>query len=209
MTLDEHLRSSGESAGTDHRAPTKESNNRSTVEERFALMYHELERLASFVVSQEGYSEMTPTELVHETYLRLRQSAHLAPIEDSHFKAIAARAMRQVMVDFARKRRASKRSSASGAIVESLDSDPVDPKSLVDNVRGTSRNDITLTLDLIKAISKLDNPRDRLVMQLYCYQQFDIEAIADRMHISPSSVHLIRERAIKKLREHFYPQKKS
>jgi RNA polymerase sigma factor (TIGR02999 family) len=76
----------------------------------FPLVYAELRRAASRQLLREtpGHT-LEPTALVHEAYLKLAGPAAGGARNREHFVAIAARAMRQVLVDHARKRRAAKR----------------------------------------------------------------------------------------------------
>src|SRR5271156_3311980 len=86
-----------------------------TLEERralddvFSLVYEELRRLASLVRRGDGSLTLNSTALVHEAWLKLKDSPHLAATTAPHFKAIAAKAMRHVLVDAARRRNAQKR----------------------------------------------------------------------------------------------------
>jgi RNA polymerase sigma factor (TIGR02999 family) len=74
------------------------------------LIYHDLRRAAGRALRREqpGHT-LQATELVHEAYLRLAGGASGPWESRSHFLAIAARAMRQVLVDHARRRHAAKR----------------------------------------------------------------------------------------------------
>mgnify|MGYP003449368830 FL=1 len=73
----------------------------------YSLAYEELRRLAQCLLAGEGHASISPTTLVHETWLKLRGGRFTVESE-LHFKRIAARAMRQVLVDAARRRRAQK-----------------------------------------------------------------------------------------------------
>jgi RNA polymerase sigma factor (TIGR02999 family) len=81
----------------------------SPVDELFSATYEELRRLASVVRRGEGSATLRPTDLVNEAYLKLAVAPDLAPASTLHFKRIAARAMRQVLVEAARRRHALKR----------------------------------------------------------------------------------------------------
>lgn len=74
----------------------------------YSLAYEELRRLAATLLAGELHATISPTTLVHEAWLKLRRSAGLTAESELHFKRIAARAMRQVLVDAARRRRAEK-----------------------------------------------------------------------------------------------------
>lgn len=78
--------------------------------ELLPLIYDELRRVAARYLSNErpGHT-LTPTALVHEAWLRLDVDGSLAPANRRQFFAIAARRMRQVLIDHARRRDAAKR----------------------------------------------------------------------------------------------------
>src|SRR5271165_5251271 len=82
---------------------------RREMDQIFSLIYEELRRLASCVRRNEGAVTINSTALVHEAWMKMKNSPHLAAKEASHFKAIAAKAMRQVLVDESRRRGARKR----------------------------------------------------------------------------------------------------
>jgi RNA polymerase sigma factor (TIGR02999 family) len=74
------------------------------------LVYDELRRLAAGHLRRErpGHT-LQPTALVHDVYLRLLQDSHLSWQNRAHFFGIAARSMRQLLIERARSRHAAKR----------------------------------------------------------------------------------------------------
>jgi RNA polymerase sigma factor (TIGR02999 family) len=79
-------------------------------DELFPLVYAELRRAADILLNREGLAHtLQPTALVHEVYLKLARGAAPAATDKAHFVGIAARAMRQILVDHARRRNAAKR----------------------------------------------------------------------------------------------------
>ena len=82
---------------------------RADAREIVPIVYRELRRLAAKYVSREtpGHT-IQPTALINETFIRLNQGAEIQYKSNTHFVAIAARAMREILVDHARKRRALK-----------------------------------------------------------------------------------------------------
>ena len=74
------------------------------------VVYEELRRIAAAQMAKEktGHT-LQPTALVHEAYLRLVDDAAVGWQNRAHFFAVAARAMRQILVDHARRRGADKR----------------------------------------------------------------------------------------------------
>jgi RNA polymerase sigma factor (TIGR02999 family) len=83
--------------------------DRQSFDEQFSLVYEELRRLASGVLRHEQNGKLTPTTLVHEAWIKLAHSPQIADTSPLHFRRIAARAMRQVLVDAARRRNAGMR----------------------------------------------------------------------------------------------------
>jgi RNA polymerase sigma factor (TIGR02999 family) len=79
----------------------------------FASVYRELHRLAHAQLAARGRpgDTLATTALVHEAYLRLAQPGGLSAADRSHFFNLAARVMRQVVVDYVRRRDAGKRSA--------------------------------------------------------------------------------------------------
>jgi RNA polymerase sigma-70 factor, ECF subfamily len=90
----------------------QERESREFFDAQFSLVYEELRRLASSVLRREQPGKITPTTLVHEAWLKLAQYPEVADTTPLHFRRIAARAMRQVLVDMARKRHAARRRDA-------------------------------------------------------------------------------------------------
>ena len=73
------------------------------------LVYEDLRRLARRQLGRGfGPRSLRPTELVHEAYAKLAVGGADAALDRSHFLAIAARAMRQVLIDDARRRKSAK-----------------------------------------------------------------------------------------------------
>jgi RNA polymerase sigma factor (TIGR02999 family) len=105
------------------------------VDQMFPLVYDELRRLASVVRVGRAGETIGATVLVHEAYLKLVRSEDLSWTDRAHFLAIAARAMRQVLVDMATRKATEKHGgdqldvSLSEAV--SLDK-PLGPEELLD-----------------------------------------------------------------------------
>lgn len=89
----------------------------------FSLAYEELRRLARSVRRDDPGATMSPTDLVNEAWLKLRNSPGLADTSRLHFKRVAARAMRQVLIEAARRRKAGKRGAGMTPVTldEALD----------------------------------------------------------------------------------------
>jgi len=70
----------------------------------FSLAYEELRRLARSIRRNDLRGSLTPTAIVNEAWIKLSRTPAVASVSPLHFKRIAARAMRQVLVDAARRR---------------------------------------------------------------------------------------------------------
>ncbi len=88
---------------------TVRAGDQSALNKLLPLVYDELRKIASSYLSQErsGHTIQT-SDLVHEAYLRLAD-ADISWQNRAHFFGIAARSMRQILVDYARRRNAGKR----------------------------------------------------------------------------------------------------
>ncbi|HEV3275405.1 MAG TPA: ECF-type sigma factor [Terriglobia bacterium] len=90
------------------------------------LVYKELRSLAHYHLRSERPDHtLESTALVHEAYLRLLGGQPVELQNRSHFIAVASRLMRQILVDYARERRASKREGGCRIAFEALDALPV------------------------------------------------------------------------------------
>lgn len=85
------------------------ADDRRALDAVFSEAYEELRRLAARVRQGDPSATLSPTALVNEAWLKLADSPHLAHTSRLHFKRIAARAMRQVLIEAARRRQADKR----------------------------------------------------------------------------------------------------
>ena len=83
--------------------------NRQALDDLFSVTYEELRRLASSVRRHDRNASLSPTALVNEAWLKLANAPEFRSASRLHFKRIAARAMRQILIEAARRRRAGKR----------------------------------------------------------------------------------------------------
>src|SRR5437588_10677978 len=85
------------------------AKERQALDQLFSLAYEELRRLASSVKRGDPSNTLSATALVNEAWLKLAKQPGIAATSRLHFKRIAARAMRQLLVEAARRRKAQKR----------------------------------------------------------------------------------------------------
>lgn len=93
------------------------------IDQRFAEAYAELKRVAHRRLEREAHGHtLDTTALVNETYVRLSQQRTTAYVNRAQFFALAALAMRRILVDYARRHRAQKREGAQRRVpLEHLD----------------------------------------------------------------------------------------
>jgi RNA polymerase sigma factor (TIGR02999 family) len=110
VMLQKNSRMAPGSEGADPNETSQEpSDDRRSLNDLFSLTYEELRRLASSVKRGDQGETLNPTALVNEAWVKLASSPGFASTSRLHFKRIAARAMRQVLVEAARRRNAGKR----------------------------------------------------------------------------------------------------
>jgi RNA polymerase sigma factor (TIGR02999 family) len=96
--------------------------NENALAELLPLVYKELRRLAHYHLQRERPDHtLQSTALVHEVYLRLFRGRPVEYQNRAHFIAVASRLMRQVLVDYARERKAGKRDGGCRIALECLD----------------------------------------------------------------------------------------
>jgi RNA polymerase sigma factor (TIGR02999 family) len=145
----------------------------------FSLVYEELRRLAALVRRNDPCAKVSSTTLVHEAWLKLKDSPRLADTSIPHFKAIAARAMRQVLVDAARKRIAQKRGGNDEAFQVTLD----------ESVGLNPSSDVEL-IELDRAMEKLAqmNSRQAQVVECRFFGGLNVVEAASLLSVSESVI---------------------
>jgi len=97
------------------------------LDDLFAEIYHELRGLAYSIKRSHVNATLNPTALLDEAYLRMVHSPHVALLPRLHFKRIAGRAMRQVLIDSARRRLARKRGGEDHPFAVTIDDMVAEP----------------------------------------------------------------------------------
>ncbi len=142
------------------------------------VVYNELRRISSKYLNNE-YRKHTlqTTELVHEAYIKLIGDQKLSWESRSHFFAIAAKSMRQILVDYARKRKALKR--GEGKTLLSLDDNNIILNQTEDNI-----------LSLDEALTRLEKleKRSSEIVELRFFSGLTIEETAEVLNISVATV---------------------
>jgi RNA polymerase sigma-70 factor, ECF subfamily len=148
------------------------------------IVYAELRRLARAMIAREGQSTIQGTALVHEVYMRLAGSSGSGPdLQDrNHFFSVAARVMRRVLVDRARKRQADKR-GGPGQVHVPLEHAEYASDSLHEE------NDINWKLldESLEQLAQMD-PRRAKVVEMRFFGGFSDKEIAAMLDISEPTV---------------------
>jgi RNA polymerase sigma factor (TIGR02999 family) len=157
--------------------PAEVGLERATLDRLFSLAYEELRRLASSVRRNDADATISPTTLVNEAWLKLAASPAVAETSPLHFKRIAARAMRQVLVDVARRRGADKR-GGSDAVAVTFD----------EGTYAASGSDELLALDAaLDDLARL-NPRQALMVESRFFGGLDVPETAELLGVSEATV---------------------
>jgi RNA polymerase sigma factor (TIGR02999 family) len=149
----------------------------------FKLVYDELRRLARQVRRGRASDTLSTTALVHEAYLRLLPSRGLAWEGRSHFMAVAARAMRQVLVRAAERHATAKRGGGQADL--SLDESAHRPLQ-----SDATMVDPTRLLALDSAVAQLEafSPRQARVVECRFFAGLSVEETAQALAISEPTV---------------------
>jgi RNA polymerase sigma factor (TIGR02999 family) len=144
----------------------------------FSRVYGELHRLAAhYLRGERPDHSLQPTALVNEAYLRLVSQREKEWANRSHFVAVSARIMRQVLVDCARRAKAEKRDFG------------IAPQPLDDSISAAAR-DPEMVLALDTALTKLAeyDERQARVVELRHFAGLSVEETASLLGVSPRTV---------------------
>lgn len=154
------------------------AGDRGAAEEAFPLVYRELRRIAAREFRRERDAHtLQPTAVVHEAYLRLRESRGLTWASRAQFFAFAAHVMRRVLVDHARERARLKR--GGGLRFVTLD--------VADRMSVSSPPDLLALDEALEGLA-LNDPRKASIVELRVFAGFGMREIAAQLGISEETV---------------------
>jgi RNA polymerase sigma-70 factor, ECF subfamily len=143
------------------------------------LVHRELRRVAAGMMRRErpGHT-LQPTAVVHEAYMRLLAGSHPTLENRAHFFALAARAMRQVLVDHARRKLAIRRGGEMRAHVE-----------LDDNFALTAQQseEVLAIHEALEQLQELDS-RQAQIVEMHYFAGNAVEEIATALGIGERTV---------------------
>jgi RNA polymerase sigma factor (TIGR02999 family) len=145
----------------------------------FEAVYDELKRIARRQLLGDGALTLDTTSLVHEAYLKLVNPERLQLRDRSHFFVIAAKAMRQIAIDHARRRIAQKRGGPAAIAVTLDDNLPFD----------ATEPDTLLRLD--RALGQLGELEPRLaeLVEMRFFAGLSVEQVAQAQELTVRTVH--------------------
>jgi RNA polymerase sigma factor (TIGR02999 family) len=152
--------------------------SREALDHLFSAAYEELRRLAGSVRRSDPNASLSPTALVNEAWLKLAASLRIAPASRLHFKRIAARAMRQVLIEAARRRAAQKRGGAAFAPV-AFDDSVGEPPTDADHLLALD--------DALEALARIE-PRQATMVESRFFGGLDVAETAALLGISEATV---------------------
>lgn len=150
-------------------------------EQLLPLVYDELRQLASLQLRRErpGHT-LQPTALVHEAWLRLVDQTHVEWQNRAHFLAVAATAMRRILVNHAKARASLKRGG------DGWDRLRVPLDDLVDSL--SHHVDLAALDESLTRLAELD-PQQARIVEMRFFGGLTVEEIAKSLELSPRTVH--------------------
>ena len=154
------------------------AGDESAFDRLFAIVYEELRRLARRQARRDWKNRtLDTTALVHEAYLKLVGHNRVTPTDRAHFFATAARAMRQIVVDHARRKAAARR---GGGVAHTTMNESDAPAA-------QSATEVLAVHEALEQLEKLDERLGRLVEMRY-FAGLSEEETARLLEISESTV---------------------
>ncbi|MDQ3711552.1 MAG: sigma-70 family RNA polymerase sigma factor [Acidobacteriota bacterium] len=153
--------------------------NRASLDELMPLVYEELRRQASrFLRKERSAHTLQPTALINEAYLKLIDQRDVRWQNRAHFYAIAAQAMRRILVDYAKTRNREKR----GGSAENL------PLNAAFQISSPEKGVDLIALDeALSRLAKFDARQARIV-ELRYFSGMSIDETADILGVSNATV---------------------
>ena len=153
--------------------------NQEAVNRLIPLIYSELRRMAgSYMLRERAGHTLQATALVNEVYLRLTAGETVPWQNRAHFLGIAAHAMREVLLDYARRHIAGKRGGKDAQKVQ-----------INVELRGASSK-IENMIAIDEALERLEriDPRQSRLVELRFFAGLDVEEAAEVMDVSPTTI---------------------
>lgn len=145
----------------------------------FSMVYEHLSHMAyQHIAGESAGHTYSKTDLVHEVYLKLVNQDKVEWKDRTHFYAIAARSMRQILIDYARKKKRLKRGGSAS------------PVTFIDEIMNAEHQADEL-LQIDEALSRLGRLDERLakIVELHYYGEMNFDDIGELLELSPRTVY--------------------
>jgi RNA polymerase sigma factor (TIGR02999 family) len=140
----------------------------------------ELRRLAAAYMRRERVGKtLQPTAVVNEAYIRLLPQRGVSWENRAHFFGIAAKMMRRVLVDHARRKKAAKRDAGPA--------DPVSISGVPSPAREADQVDVLALNEALSALAQID-PRQAEIVEMRYFAGLTVEEVAEVLDISDATV---------------------
>lgn len=161
------------------------AGNRDAFEGLLPLVYDELRQLARGQRRRwHGDETLNSTALVHEAYLRLVDQSAAQWESRAHFLAVASRAMRQILLDYAKRKRAAKRDGGRAHVpLHEVEAALLAGANLVD-----AQSEVVVALE--ESLRRLEavDPRQSRIVECRFFAGMTIEETGEALGVSPASV---------------------
>lgn len=157
---------------------TPEYGDRQVLDHLFSATYEELRRLASTVRRGDPCATLNPTALVNEAWIKLASSPRFPTTSRLHFKRIAARAMRQLLIEAARRRHARKRGGGAEVTVAF---DAAEKQS------AATEKDLLALDSALEELGRI-NPRQAMMVESRFFGGLDVAETATLLDVSEATV---------------------
>ena len=148
------------------------------LDELIPIVYSELRQLARHQLRGERSDHsLQPTALTHEAFLRLFGTRQISWQNRAHFFAVASQLMRRVLVEHARKRRASKRAGSATRVILDEARTPAEPVDV----------DVIALHEALTELEKVD-PRQSRIVELKYFGGLNNEETAEVLSVSLATV---------------------
>lgn len=154
---------------------SRDDSNRAVLDRLLPIVYNELRRLAASFLNREHAVSIQTTELVHEAYFKLTNQRNVDWVNRGQFFALAAQAMRRILIDAARQRKSQKHGVEKVSLDEAL------------TVAAAHSGEL---LELDRALTELESFDEQQcrVVELRYFAGLTIEETAEVLKISPATV---------------------
>lgn len=154
------------------------SGNKEALDTLYPILYNQLRSIArQHLALEDGGHTLQKTSLVHELYLKLINQSDIEWQDRVHFFRIASRCMRQVLVDYARKKTADKRGGKKRAIT--FDEDHVILEEHAENLVEIN--------SLIEKLAQVDERRSKVV-EMRFFGGMSIPEISEVLNVTPRTI---------------------